>query len=62
MARDYSSVVGDLLPGQWEGVKAEWKISPDGFADRVRLIVPKISDEDLGVLETQLAIDYPVNE
>jgi len=33
----YSEAVGAITPGELELCRQEWKISPDGFADRVLL-------------------------
>ena len=51
--RDYSAIVSDLTPGQFECVKQEFRISPSTFSEKVRLVVPNIADEDVAVLQAE---------
>jgi hypothetical protein len=56
--RDYSNVVSDLTPGEFEAVKHEYRISPSTFAEKVKIVVPRLNDEDVDVLQTELAAEY----
>jgi len=60
--RDYSAIVSDLTPGQWECVKQEYRISPSTFSDKVKLIVPSIADEDVGVLVAEFEAEAAARE
>jgi hypothetical protein len=56
--RDYSNVVSDLTPGEFELVKQEYRISPSTFSEKVKVVVPRLDDEAVAVLLAEFTAEH----
>lgn len=55
--RDYSAIVSDIRPADFDMLKQEYANGSAGFADRVRATgaVPNVSDDDLAAIAAEFS-------